>query len=443
MNAQLFWIPVLCMFCLGCASTKYDEGIYWLEREHYNLALPVLQEAFRENPHFQVKRDLGIAYWGTNAYTPALELLRDVREQEPTDAKTHLYLGLTYEAQEMYKNAMDIYRVFPLIGTFSKYRRQIEARFEAMKEMFYRKEIRARINTENTIDVDEIPDNTVAVMYFEHHGDNPELAPLRIGIADFITQALTHVSPLTIVERVKLPILLDEMALGESKIIEPETAQRYGKLLGANWIIIGTYQKLAGGELQIDARLVQTKKRERAEGRHSDLRPLKEDKVDSALENEVRVTAKVGEGEREQLKQMQAELVFGILQRLKIELTDAEQIAIQRIPTRSLAALIVYSEGLSLYDRGDMEAAQRKFQEALQFDKDFEGAKSMEQKSENRQLPFTDVVQANLHLSKQQAVLERTSGSLDTDAVTEEQRRTPGPESVSSERIGAQIHINF
>ncbi len=101
----------------------------------------------------------------------------------------------------------------------------------------------------------------VAVLYFDNQG-NPELEPLKVGLAQMlITDLQAAAAPdgaapaFTVVERSQLQAILDELELGHEGVVDPATAGKLGKLLGARWLVLGSYFELVGS-LRIDARLV-------------------------------------------------------------------------------------------------------------------------------------------------------------------------------------------
>ena len=97
-------------------------------------------------------------------------------------------------------------------------------------------------------------DDTVAVLYFENQG-NPELEPLKVGLAQMLITDLTGTKGVTVVERAQLQAILDELELGHSGAVDPDTAAKVGELLGAEWMLMGSYFEMMG-TLRIDARLV-------------------------------------------------------------------------------------------------------------------------------------------------------------------------------------------
>jgi len=100
---------------------------------------------------------------------------------------------------------------------------------------------------------------TIGVLYFDYAGKNAELAPLSKGLAQMLISDLAAVDTVRVVERERLQAVLDEQRLGESwkksGKIDNRTAARIGKLLGARYLVLGTYFD-AMGTFRADARLV-------------------------------------------------------------------------------------------------------------------------------------------------------------------------------------------
>lgn len=97
-------------------------------------------------------------------------------------------------------------------------------------------------------------DSRVAVLYFENQG-NPELEPLKVGLAQMLISDLTGTPGVAMVERTQLQAILNELELGHSGKVDPDTAAKVGKLLGAEYMVLGTYFEMMG-TLRLDARLV-------------------------------------------------------------------------------------------------------------------------------------------------------------------------------------------
>ena len=100
----------------------------------------------------------------------------------------------------------------------------------------------------------ETADTNVAVLYFENQG-NPDLEPLKVGLAQMLITDLTGTPGVVMVERTQLQAILNELDLGHSGKVDPDTAAQVGKLLGAEYMVLGTYFEMMG-TLRMDARLV-------------------------------------------------------------------------------------------------------------------------------------------------------------------------------------------
>jgi len=98
-------------------------------------------------------------------------------------------------------------------------------------------------------------DPTVAVLYFDYDGKDEELGVLRKGLAQMLISDLAGGNGYTVVERARLQDLIDEMQLGQSKKFDRKTAAKIGKLLGARYLVLGSYFSLFG-TLKIDACVV-------------------------------------------------------------------------------------------------------------------------------------------------------------------------------------------
>lgn len=95
---------------------------------------------------------------------------------------------------------------------------------------------------------------SVAVLYFQNQG-NPALEPLKVGLAQMLTTDLHGAGGATLVERQQLQAVMTELELGHKAVVDKDTAARLGKLVGAEYLVLGSYFELAG-TLRVDARLV-------------------------------------------------------------------------------------------------------------------------------------------------------------------------------------------
>ena len=100
---------------------------------------------------------------------------------------------------------------------------------------------------------------TVAVMYFTNGAigsAHAELEPLRKGIADMLVTELASNPRIRVVERDQLQKLLEEQNLSRTDNIDPTTAVKLGRVLGAGHMIFGTYVTDFKNNMRLDVRAV-------------------------------------------------------------------------------------------------------------------------------------------------------------------------------------------
>ncbi|MDY0078331.1 MAG: CsgG/HfaB family protein [Bacteroidales bacterium] len=97
---------------------------------------------------------------------------------------------------------------------------------------------------------------SVGVMSFKNNGQ-PELDYLSGGIADILTTTLAGSSQLSVVERGQLNLVIDELKLGLSGLVDEKSAAEVGKLTGATYMVLGSFMPL-GNSMRIDAKVVET-----------------------------------------------------------------------------------------------------------------------------------------------------------------------------------------
>lgn len=100
------------------------------------------------------------------------------------------------------------------------------------------------------------PMATVAVLYFDYSGKDEGMAVLRKGLAQMLISDLSALDAVRLVERDRLEEVLQELKLNQSAKIDPASAGKVGKLLGARLLVLGAYFDLMG-VLRADARVVE------------------------------------------------------------------------------------------------------------------------------------------------------------------------------------------
>lgn len=324
--------------------------------EDFQEEVARLQRKIAENPNnTEALRDLGVIYVRTERAANGHKYLRKAFSQDQDDPETLFYLGIASERIGKKQTARRLYERYEDVPEDSQFRTLLRGRYEALLRQEIRQkmeELRAR---EDTLDTSP---NVLAVLPLIYQGDDEQYAPLSRGLSEMIAVDLANIDELTLVERTRLQALLDELKLSQSEYVDPSTAPRVGELLGAGRLVGGAFNVLDGETLRTDVAL-------------ADL-----DEMAGAPNLETR------SGALEELFQLERQIVFGVIDRLGVELSPRERKQIERVPTRNLQAFLAYSRGLEAEAQGNYEAAAQAFQRAHELDPDFSRASDQQEKAE-------------------------------------------------------------
>jgi TolB-like protein len=197
---------------------------------------------------------------------------------------------------------------------------------------------------------------TVAVLYFDYAGENEEMAVLRKGLAQMLVSDLSGLAGIRVVERERLEAVLSELELQKSRKIDPTTAAKIGKLLGAKYLVLGSYFELLG-TLRTDARVVEveTGRVIRSFGVHG--------KPGDFLELEQKLGVSVGE-------------VLTTQADVKPQPDEARRTAAARRPKapKRLATktAVRYSRALDAKDKGDVASEKKELEAVVAEQPDFQ-----------------------------------------------------------------------
>jgi len=274
---------------------------------------------------------------------------------DPDDSRTLLYLGTVYEQVHKYNLALHTWRKCLSLGRYDNLKGEIEGKMAELIQKQLAAEARIILAQESALNISNIPDSTLAVLYFNNSGDKKGLDPLQKGIADMLITDLSKVPGLKVVERLRMQKMMEEMKLNMAGLTNEATTPRIGKLLGASRVIKGTFIDYSGQKIRIDA------------GIHS-------------LKNEDKFTTKDISGKLSSLFSMEKKLVFSLIDELGFKLSPQERDEILKVPTENVLAFITYCKGLDYEDRGQYQMASRLYSSAMALDPNFTSIK----KSVNR-----------------------------------------------------------
>jgi TolB-like protein len=185
--------------------------------------------------------------------------------------------------------------------------------------------------------------NTLAVLYFHNKTARPDLDPLEKGMAVMLITDLAKVKEIRVIERAQIQALVEELQLGTSGLVAPDTAPRVGQLLGARFVISGDLGDMPPEQITIAAHLLEMPEI-------------------SLLGTPTR------SGYLDDLLRMEKGLVFEIIRLLEIELTPEQTEELRKPITLDLKALMLFFQGIQSSDRGAYEEAAAYYRDALQRD---------------------------------------------------------------------------
>ncbi|MDB4882064.1 MAG: hypothetical protein JWL95_830 [Gemmatimonadetes bacterium] len=353
---------ILALSLGACASGGSSASLARLEQEQH--ASP---------GSFAVARSLGIAYYKAARYAEARAALETAARLEPNDGTTALYLGLAAEELGDLAAARRAYASYLNVGRTSRVRLQLQSRLAALARRELAADAKATVQREGTLGSAAGPPTTIAVLPLRFTGSDSALRPLERGFAELLITDLARSSRLTVVERPRIQALLDEMALQGSGQTDAGTSVRAGKLLRAGRVVQGSILQLGGSQLRVDAAVV------------------------DVPTTEIRGTAQ-GADQSDRLFDLEKRIALDLFRELGVTLTVAERNSIEQRPTRSLAAFLAYSRGLTAEDQGRYDDASRFYQDAARIDPGFGAAmqKSQEARSVSSGQVSTKSVESGL-----------------------------------------------
>lgn len=334
------------MLLVGCSQSFYSQGRKLADEGHYDQAISAFYQEIAANPQsMESWRELGVAFYNRGDLDKAEDALKQADQIRP-DARSSLYLGLIYEKREMTDHAIRAYGAALSLEPGGKTANLIRANLDRLLSERAKREVDLALQNEASIDIDTIPDNTVAVVDFDGSFLNPDMAPLATGLAEFTAIDLSKVRSLRVIERLKIDAIMDELELSASSAVDRATAPRLGRLLGGKHLVTGSVLGLGETGVRVDGVIVNT--------------------VDSST-----VATEPTEAQIREIFKAQKQFVFTVLEDLGVELTQEERDAISEVPTESYLALLAYGRGLEYRRRGMWREAEASFAEATTIDPGF------------------------------------------------------------------------
>ena len=345
-------------------------------------AIPVYEGYIGENPDLIKSRSRqGVWYLKTGRLNQAIAEFQTTLKNEPGEPFATYYLGLAYLNKENFEKAIQIWDGYrninkPLIEE------EIGRQLTLLRIAHSRKFASKALAEEKKLMAVKPNADTVAVCYYQDLSPDKSLRAFQKGLTAMVISDLVKIKSIKVVERVRLQALLEEMKLGQTGIVDPKTAPRVGKLLGARNVIFGN---LALGSIKATTTL--------ASADHGTVKGS--------------VTASV---DKEKFFELSAFIVRDIAGIMKIELTDEERKAIGVPHTKVYKALVYFGDALDALDSGKWKEANDYFNMALKEDPMFDLARNAAGMCPGADSPDISAV-LNMSSSKLSSRIETSVGS--------------------------------
>ncbi len=99
---------------------------------------------------------------------------------------------------------------------------------------------------------------TVAITDLDNHTGNADFDDAGPGVAALLVSRLVQTDSVTVVERNKLSAILAEQQLSASGLVDPATAIRAGKLIGAQYLVTGDLFSVQLPSVSVAVRVIDT-----------------------------------------------------------------------------------------------------------------------------------------------------------------------------------------
>ncbi|MGA1870924.1 MAG: CsgG/HfaB family protein [bacterium] len=182
--------------------------------------------------------------------------------------------------------------------------------------------------------------NTLAVLYFVNKTGQKSLDPIQKGISLMLISDLSKIKGIHVIERVKLQALMEEIDLKTSGLVDPDTGPRLGRLLKAKWVLGGWIEEKEPSVLQIQSNFLE-------------------------VPTHAIVKKASYEGTLSELFRIEKELLFDIINLLKIELAPSEEETLRRPLSTNPEAIMALFRAVEASDLKDYKRSTALYKEAL------------------------------------------------------------------------------
>jgi TolB-like protein len=288
-------------------------------------------------------------FYKSAMFDKAIEILSDLSSDNSINQEVQKdalrFLGRAYVAKGLYDKAKDaIMKLLELEPPIISLNPDFEP--PPLMKVYY--DARKTSSNSYAVEMEDPGMKTMAIIDFKNRSiDQKErFDSMEKGFSDLFIHRLNNSTGLKVIERDRIQWILDEIGIQDQ--YNMEGAVRMGKQLGVHSVLLGSFI-IFNDELWLGARLV---------------------KVETS---EILLTDEI-KGEVDEFYDLTEKLSKTIAEKIDVTL-GGEDVSVTS-ETKSLEALLSYSEGLAFLEAGNYSGAYKKFMEALEFDPNYENART-------------------------------------------------------------------
>lgn len=344
----LVTLGVIALLITGCSQSYLSQGRTALDDGRYDAAADFLQRALEQEPNNpRVLKALGRLQYHQGEIAQAKQNLSAAQNVLSDDPQIELYLGFCAESDGNFEAAAKSYERFLEEKPNSRIADQVRGRLLYVKNERLRKQVSEAVKAEASLQGNEPQPLTVAVLPFNvGESADAQLQALADGLAATLWYDLASIEELTVVERLQVKYLMQELELVEEGLTSEESALRVGRIVSAGNLVNASINTPDENQLTLDAALVTTTT--------SAYRPTYN-----------------ANNELKKVLDLQKEMTLAILDTLGIELKGSRRRDLAETPTDSYDAFLAFGKGIGQYDQGNYSEAKQFFDQARSIDPRF------------------------------------------------------------------------
>lgn len=350
----IVWVVfILALILTSCASiSKKFEADKAFNARDYALASQKYEELAQDLKDWKLQIRLGYSYLKTGAYDKSINAFNQATSYSAyAEPWATFYKGLAYLNKGERAKAIEAWEKFQDQNRLSL-EREVGKEMRGQKTLLAIEEseklAKQAIQNEEKLQHRPPESNSLAILEYRDLTPEKRFQAANKALCAMMITDLSKVKSLKLVERIKLQALIQEVKLGKSGLVDKNTAPRFGRLAGAEKLVIGT---IGAESIQVANSLASTPEK-RVLGSFALQKPEKE------------------------FFQLEKEIVLNILNLMKVRLSPDQEKEIRPYHTQNVKAFLHYGQGLIYFDERDFGKARKYFEMAVQQDPNFSLAKT-------------------------------------------------------------------